>query len=190
MNSNLSEFSRVQPGSTVVDVFPGKGDWTRTFSEIVGPEGRVYAFVPAEVAHLTSGPTGNLNQNVEVVTADMLELPSELDVVWLNLFYHDLHTPLVQARGATADSFNRAVHARLKPGGFYVIVDHVGVGDTSPSLHRIDPAVVRAEVERAGFVLDEESRALANSADPHTAKVFDASIKGKTDRFAYRFRKA
>jgi len=190
MNANISEFARVRAGSTVVDVFPGKGDWTRTFSDVVGREGRVYSFVPTEVAHLTSGPAGSLNANVEVLKADLLELPSSLDVVWLSLFYHDLHTPLMQARGATADSFNRAVHARLKPGGYYVIIDHVGVGDGSPSLHRIDPAVARAEVERAGFVLDEESRALANPADPHTAKVFDAAIKGKTDRFAYRFRKA
>jgi predicted methyltransferase len=42
-------------------------------------------------------------------------------------------------------------------------------------------------VEVAGFVLDAESSALANKNDPHSAKVFDASIKGETDRLAYRF---
>ena len=55
------------------------------------------------------------------------------------------------------------------------------------SLHRIDPKSAREEVEAAGFVLDAESNMLANKDDPHSAKVFDPSIKGETDRFAYRF---
>jgi predicted methyltransferase len=97
----------------------------------------------------------------------------------------------MQARGATAADFNRAVYERLKPGGFYVIVDHAaaagaGTGDAQ-SLHRIDPASAREEVETAGFVLDAESTMLANNDDPHAIKVFDPSIKGQTDRFAYRF---
>jgi predicted methyltransferase len=41
-------------------------------------------------------------------------------------------------------------------------------------------------VETAGFVLDAESTVLANKDDPHSIKVFP-SIKGETDRFAYRF---
>ena len=67
-------------------------------------------------------------ENVEVVSADLLALPERsqsLDVVWLHLFYHDLHTALLQTKGATPPGFNRAVYERLKPGGFYVIVDHV-----------------------------------------------------------------
>jgi predicted methyltransferase len=44
-------------------------------------------------------------------------------------------------------------------------------------------------VEAAGFVLDVESTMLANKDDPHSVKVFDPSIKGETDRFAYRFTK-
>jgi predicted methyltransferase len=111
--------------------------------------------------------------------------------VWLHLFYHDLHTALMQASGATASEFNRVVHERLKPGGFYVIVDHAamtgaGTGDAQ-TLHRIDPASVREEIEAAGFVLDGQSSILANKDDPHSIKVFDPSIKGETDRFAFRF---
>jgi predicted methyltransferase len=113
------------------------------------------------------------------------------DVVWLSLFYHDLHTALLQTRGATAAAFNRAVYERLKPSGFYFIVDHVAAAGTgtghAESLHRIEPAVVCEEVEAAGFVLDSESTVLANQDYPHTIKVFDPSIKGETDRFAYRF---
>ena len=50
--SELIRFARVDAGSTVIDVYPGDGDWTRLFSDIVGPEGRVYSFGPAEVARL------------------------------------------------------------------------------------------------------------------------------------------
>jgi predicted methyltransferase len=136
-------------------------------------------------------------ENVEAVSADLVAMPEATqpaDVLWLHLFYHDLHTALIQDKGATAARFNRSVYERLKPGGFYVIVDHAaaagaGTSDTQ-SLHRIDPASVREEVEAAGFVLDAVSTILANKDDPHSIKVFDPSIKGETDRFAYRFVKA
>ena len=198
----LSQFARVHAGATVMDVWPGGGDWTRLFSDIVGPEGRVYSFVPAELAHFKSDPVGQMRalanapgrENVEVVSADLVALPQSpqsVDVVWMHLFYHDLHTALMQTRGATAAGFNHAVHGWLKPGGVYVIVDHAAAAGTGASLtealHRIDPATVREEVEAAGFVLDAESLVLANADDPHAAKVFDPSIKGQTDRFAYRF---
>ena len=49
--SELIRFAQVDKGSTVIDVYPGNGDWTRLFSDVVGPKGKVYSFVPAEVAH-------------------------------------------------------------------------------------------------------------------------------------------
>ena len=200
--SELIRFARAEAGSTVIDVYPGDGDWTRLFSDVVGPQGRVYSLVPAEVAHFKNDPVGHMRalakepgrENVEAVSADLVAMPEvtqPADVVWLHLFYHDLHTALIQAKGATAADFNRAVFERLKPGGFYVIVDHAAGAGTGTSdtqlLHRIDPASVREEVEAAGFVLDAESMILANKDDPHSVKVFDPSIKGQTDRFAYRF---
>ena len=200
--SELIRFGRVDAGSTVIDVYPGDGDWTRLFSGIVGPEGRVYSFVPAEVADFKNDPVGRMRalakepgrENVEAVSADLVALPEvtqPADLLWLHLFYHDLHTALIKKKGATAADFNRTVYGRLKPGGCYVIVDHAaaagaGTGDAQ-SLHRIDPASVRKEVVAAGFVLDAESTILANKDDQHSIKVFDPSIKGETDRFAYRF---
>ena len=200
--SKLIRFARVGAGATVIDVYPGEGDWTRLFSEVVGPEGRVYSFVPAEVADFKEDPVGAMRalakepgrENVEAVSADLVAMPEvtqPADVVWLHLFYHDLHTALIQARGATAADFNRAVYARLKPGGSYVIVDHAAAAGTGTSdtqaLHRIDPASVREEVEAAGFVLDAQTTLLARKDDAHAIKVFDPAIKGETDRFAYRF---
>ncbi len=158
--------------------------------------------MPAEVAHFKNDPVGRMQtlanepgrENVQAVSADLVAMKHGMqpaDTLWLHLFYHDLHTPLIQARGATAANFNRAVYDRLKPGGSYVIVDHaaaIGSGTSdAQSLHRIEPASVREEVEAAGFVLHGESPMLANKDDPHSVKVFDPSIKGKTDRFVYRF---
>ena len=41
--AELIRFSRVEAAATVIDVYPGEGDWTRLFSDVVGPEGRVYS---------------------------------------------------------------------------------------------------------------------------------------------------
>ena len=139
--SELIRFAGVGAGSTVIDVYPGDGDWTRLFSDIVGPEGRVTSFVPAEVADFKNDPVGLMQtlakepgrENVEAVSANLVAMPEvtqPADVVWLHLFYHDLHTALIQKKGATAADFNRAVYARLKPGGFYVIVDHAAAAGT------------------------------------------------------------
>jgi len=85
------------------------------------------------------------------------------------------------------------VYAALKPGGTYLVLDHVAAAgaaaDVTETLHRIEPATVRREVEAAGFRFEGESTVLANPADPHTAGVFDTSIRGHTDQFIYKFRK-
>jgi predicted methyltransferase len=202
--SELIRFARVETGSTVIDVYPGDGDWTRLFSDVVGPEGRVYSFVPTEIAAVMEDQLGRMQmlakepgrENVEAVSADLVAMPKvtqPADVLWLHLFYHDLHTALIRAKGATAADFNRAVYEGLKPGGSYVIVDHAaaaGAGTSdAQSLHRIDPASAREEVEAAGFVLDAESTMFAKKDDPHSIKVLDRLIKGETDRFAYRLMK-
>ena len=200
--SELIPFARVDAGSTVIDVYPGDGDWTRLFSDVVGSEGRVYSFVPAEVAHFKNDPVGLMRtlakepgrENVDAVSSNLVAMPEATqpaDVLWMHLFYHDLHTALIQDKGATAGAFNRAVYERLKPGGRYVIIDHAAAAGSGTSaarsLHRIDPATVREEVEAAGFVLDAMSPLLANKDDPHSIKVFDPTVKGETDRFIYRF---
>ena len=92
------------------------------------PEGRAYSFVPTEAAQFKNDPVGRMRalakepgrENVEVISADLVAMPQATrpaDVLWLHLFYHDLHTALMQAKGATAAQFNRAVYERLKSGG-------------------------------------------------------------------------
>jgi predicted methyltransferase len=94
------------------------------------------------------------------------ELASErLDLVTLMFNYHDLgHL------GVDRAAMNRAVFGALKPGGLYVIADHSGRPGTgiseSGTLHRIEEAFLRQEVESAGFRLLEEGNFLRNPNDP------------------------
>jgi predicted methyltransferase len=88
-----------------------------------------------------------------------------LDLVTLMFNYHDLgHMGIDRAQ------MNKAVYAALKPGGMYVIADHSGRPGTgiseSGTLHRIEEAFLRKEVETAGFKLVAEGDFMRNSADP------------------------
>ena len=89
--------------------------------------------------------------------------------------------------------FNRAVYRALKPGGVFVVVDHAarpgsGMRDTD-TLHRIDPETVRRQVQAAGFVYLGSYDGLRNRADTRRLTVFDPKIRGRTDQFAFKFRK-
>jgi predicted methyltransferase len=88
-----------------------------------------------------------------------------LDLVTLMFNYHDLGWI-----GVDRAQMNRAVFAALKPGGIYVIADHAGRPGTgileSGTLHRIEEAFLRKEVEAAGFRLAAEGSFLRNPNDP------------------------
>jgi len=202
--AELLAFSKVKAGDAVVDVVPGRGYWTRIFSTIVGPKGKVYAYVPAELAGLKSDPVALAKAitleaghgNVEETSLPLAQqrppsVDSTIDVVWTFENYHDFHDSFM--KGADVGAFNLAVFNMLKPGGYYLVGDHAAAAGSklknTEDLHRIDPEEVRAEVEKAGFVFDGEIKVLANPEDDHTLKVFDPAIRGKTDRFVFRFRK-
>ena len=194
--ADVLAFSGVRPGWHVVDFLPGQGYWTRIFTGVVGPTGHVYAVWPsaagdrakATVDALNGRKLGNVTAAVDpgLITAD-----KPVDLVWTVENYHDLPN---DGRGEPAlNAFNAAVFKALKPGGTYVVIDHVapagsGLTDTG-TLHRIDPAIVKKQVLAAGFTFVGESKALANPKDDHTLKVFDPAIRGHTDQFAYKFRK-
>lgn len=199
--AEMMAFAGVRPGYAVADFWPGGGYFTRVLSRTVGPQGRVYAIAPAETQARGQRVTDALNKlgadpatpNVKAAFAPAARFaaPEPLDVVWTAQNYHDLHEAFMGPADVAA--FNRAVFAALKPGGAFVIVDHVAAPGAPMAqaleLHRIDPEVVKREVTAAGFVFEGESQTLRNLADPRTANVFDPSIRGKTDQFAYRFRK-
>jgi len=117
-------------------------------------------------------------------------IAGKLYMFWTAQIYHDLHN------SQTPDQvigFNKAVFAALKPGGVYIVSDHAAVDGSGLSatktLHRIDPAVIKAEVTAAGYSFDGQSPALRNADDPKTAIILDPAIRGKTDQIVCRFRK-
>jgi predicted methyltransferase len=195
-------FAGVAPGEQIAELLPGGGYFTRIMSKAVGANGHIYALVPApradapanapdfaaRVKALAADPA---YANVSVVVEPFAELktPVPVDLVWTSQNYHDLHN----LPGLDVAVFNQMVFAALKPGGTYLILDHAtepgaGVSQTS-TLHRIDPQTVKREVLAAGFVYDGQSDVLRNPQDPHTAKVFDPAIRGKTDQFILKFKK-
>lgn len=194
-------FAEVRPGQKVLELVPGTGYWTRVFSAIVGSKGHVYTVWPDEMAKFSTKSLANWRElvatphyaNVSLLQqpAAQLSVPVPVDLVFTSQNYHDYHDPFMGP--VDMRKFDKQVYDALKPGGLFVVIDHVapagsGIADTN-TLHRIDPAVVKREVEAAGFVLDGQSNALRNPDDPHTVKVFDKSIRGHTDQFIYRFRK-
>lgn len=196
--AELIAFAGVEPGDVVVDFMPGAGYFTRLFSNVAGPEGKVYAWVPkgvedkfnmGEEAAAAVAGRANAERLIEPLTGPVSF--SNADIVWTSQNYHDLHTALFG--GADVAAFNKLVFDSLKPGGVFIVVDHVAASgsgvEAAEALHRIDPAIVKAEVEAAGFVFEGESAVLANPADTHDILVFDEKIRGKTDQFAYKFRK-
>jgi predicted methyltransferase len=192
-------FAQVQPGAKVVDLIPGGGYWTGLFSAAVGLDGHVYAVWPAEYVKVDGDEVKPYREmaakyaNVSILEqpAAQLTTPEKVDLVFTAQNYHDYPDKFM---GPTDPAvLNKAVFAALKPGGIYLIVDHVaqagsGVRDTD-TLHRIDPATVKAQVTAAGFQFVGESPLLASPVDDHTKKVFDPSVQGHTDQFIYKFRK-
>ncbi|MGR6330489.1 class I SAM-dependent methyltransferase [Sphingomonas sp. XXL09] len=190
-------FSGAKPGDTVIDYLPGSGYWTRIFSGVVGPKGKVLAYWPAAAAARAEKSVtalkarGLANVTVEVQPTNLPTASQPVDLFWTVQNYHDI--PNAGAGEPVLRAFDTAVFKLLKKGGTYVIIDHAdaagtGLADTRTK-HRIEPALVRRQVESVGFRFVGESKVLANPADDHSKPVFDPSIRGHTDQFVYKFRK-
>lgn len=193
----------LKPGMDVADVMTGTGYWADILAEAVGPDGSVTALEPEEFygdergkAVIADLIARNPNLVFTRYPFKQLELPGDVfDAAIIHLSYHDLYWESEQYKIPRSDPavFVAALFKATRPGGRLLVIDHVGrEGDTREvvdKLHRIDPAVVRADFETAGFVLERESDHLANPADDHTVLVFDPAVRGKTDRFVMVFRK-
>jgi len=108
----------------------------------------------------------------------------KLDLVTLMFNYHDLGFLNVDRA-----AMNKAVFKALKPGGFYVIADHSGRPGTgiseSGTLHRIEEAFLRKEVEAAGFKFAGEGNFLRNPNDPRDKNTPDPPMP--KDEFFLKF---
>ncbi len=197
--AELLALGEVKPGQKVADFMMGGGYFTRILSPTVGPKGHVYAYQSAEFIKFRAAYGTEQSsvvadyKNVTPLTAPLsaVGLPDGLDLVLTVQNYHDLH--LKAFPPGTADAVNQQVFKALKPGGIYLVADHAAAAGApatvADTLHRIDEAIVKKEVEAAGFKLVAEDKMLANPDDPHTANVFQPAVRGKTDQFVLKFRK-
>ncbi|MBZ9647385.1 methyltransferase domain-containing protein [Sphingobium sp. 3R8] len=197
-------FLGLKRGMKAADIMTGSGYWAEIMADAVGPTGKVTAFEPNQF--YTQPEEQKKWQALVARRPDVqwVRYPFEafsapadsFDFTIINLSYHDLYWQSEKYGIPRTDpaAFVKRLYAATKPGGIVGIVDHVGAaGDTRAivdKVHRIDPAVVKADFIAAGFTLEADSPLLANAADDHAKLVFDPAVRGKTDRFLFRFRKA
>lgn len=196
-------FFGIKPGMTVLDMFSGGGYYTEILSYLVGTKGWVVAhnnppYLLFAKPELEARYTSARLPNVERLTAEnnQLKLPANrFDAVLMTDAYHDIYF-VDEARGwARIDGpkLLAQIYQSMKPGAVLGVVDHVAPpgspAEVGGTLHRIDPARLKQEIQAAGFVLEAESDVLRNPADDGTKSIFDPAVKGHTDQVVLRFRK-
>ena len=195
----LIALAGIKPGDKVLDLIPGSGYWTRIFSKIIGPEGKVYAVWPQAYARFAMGNVADMrklsadkyygNIVTQVQPTTQLTAPEPLDVIWTSQNFHD-YPDEYMGKGDPAE-LARDAFKLLKSGGTFMVIDHMakpgrGLADTE-ALHRIDPASVGQIAQSVGFKFAGESKVLNNPNDPLDIPVFDPKIRGHTSQFAYKF---
>lgn len=183
----LLEFAQLRPGMNVLDVSAGDGYTTQLVALAVGAGGNVWAQTPKVRDGLRKRLDAHPQANIHLIVRPFEDpYPADaprVDVITFILNYHDVvNAPVDRA------VMDRHLYEALKPGGHLVLVDHsakpgTGLRDTN-TLHRIDESVVLAELQHAGFVLEERSPFLENKADPREQPFWE--MKVPTDRFALR----
>ena len=193
--------SLIKPGARVMDVMAGQGYYTELLARHVGPKGRVIAIEP--VNYMEDPKTAEAwaalqkrNRNVDLVVGAPGDaaMPDKLDAAFYHLTYHDLYWQSEKFKypRTDVDAYNAGLFAALKPGGVVLIIDHYGVPGMdsraqADKTHRIDADVVKADMARAGFRFAGSVPILEMAGDDPAKLVFDPSLRGKTNRFYYRF---
>jgi predicted methyltransferase len=197
-------FMGLKKGDRVLDYFTGTGYYADIAARAVGPGGHVVgwnsaAFARREPVVKALADIRARNPNTAFYSSPSTAIafaPNGFDFALLHLVYHDAYwesarfgLPRIDPNTVTA-----ALFQATKPGGTVAVIDHIATPgrETRAEVeanHRIDPATVRADFERAGFEFVGSSELLRNPEDDHSKNVFDPSIRGRTDRFVYRFRR-
>lgn len=197
-------FLGVERGMDVLDLFSGGGYYTEILSQVVGKDGHVVshsneAYLNFVGEEFTLRHAEGRLPNVDVLMAENNELQlneSEFDAILLVLSFHDTYFANPNSGWDKIDvpKLLAELHKGLKEDGFVGIVDHYAEAgsprETGGTLHRIDPQIVIAEMKAAGFVCVDKSDLLRNLNDDYSSNVFGPEVRGKTDRFILRFKKA
>ena len=189
----LLAFTGVRPGMRVLDMGAGGGYSTELLARAVGSSGTVYAqdsqaVSPRATERFDERAKTSAMRNVVRVLRDYDDpVPPgvrDLDLITFFFAYHD--TAFMSVDRAR---MNRGLFEALKPGGVLVIADHsaqAGAGiSVAKSLHRIEEATLRREIEAAGFRLAAEADFLRHREDPRDSIVFRPKVP--VDEFVLKF---
>jgi predicted methyltransferase len=188
-------FAGLRPGMKVLDMGAGAGYSTELAARAVGPTGVVYGQNPPDfsdrgkAAFAARLATPAMKNAVSLAQPFDDPVPADvhdLDAITFLFFYHD--TTYMSVDRAQMD---RKLFAALKPGGVLVIADHAAKAgadiSVGKSLHRIDEAVLRREVEAAGFKLVAEGAFWRHPDD--TRDFTTQRPTAPVDEFALKFQK-
>jgi len=189
------QFAGIKTGQTVLEVIAAGGWFTEVLSAAVGPTGKVYAQNPG---FFTSRPgfaeaekaRNDRLKNVTPVHGDLPDasVTGKPDVALTALNLHDIYNSQGEA---AAVALCKGVYDSLKPGGTFIVIDHVGIaGQDNAQFHRIQIQQARDVLTKAGFKIEAESDLLKNPKDDHTKGVRDPSVAGHTDQFLIRAKKS
>lgn len=193
----VMEFFGIGPGMKVLEILSSGGYYTEVLSHRVGDTGKVYAQNNKFILEVLNGRfakefavrTANdrLNNVIHYQTEfNDIGLKKQIDVVTIVLNYHDFYSNISKENRI---NILKDLKATLKPGGVLGVIDmESGTKVHNKDLHRIHHQDVRDEFKEAGFVLDAEAHFLKNANDDYSKMVFDPSVRGKTDRFVFRFK--
>lgn len=196
-------FLGLKRGMHVLDLFGGNRYWAEIMAPVVGPKGSDVVWEPTQFykpdAKAAFEAFAASHPNVSIVVSPF-EAPklarNSADFVILNENYHDTYwqNPKLGIPRMDPAAFLKAVYSAMKPGATIGVIDHVANANddtraTVEKYHRIDPNVVKADFKKAGFLFVGSSDLLRNPADDHSLLVFNPAIRGKTDRFIFKFRK-
>lgn len=201
--AQMLDFLGLEAGMDVLDIAGANLYWAEIMAPVVGDTGSIVIWSPSEFLS-DEARAGfaqfRANQPRVVMINSEFETPligtNRYDFLLINLDYHDAYW---ESERFGIDRMEPRVWAKrlydaLRPGGVMGLADHRAKAGAEPrasveAAHRIDPAVVRADMEAVGFVFEADSELLANPDDDNEINVFNPEIRGKTDRFLMRFRK-
>lgn len=198
--AEMIDFLGIRPHMQVLDVLSGGGYYTEVFHRYLKDGGHVVMFnappylnyAKDELAErFGDGRMRDIEQYV-VEVADMDFEDERFDAIFFGLGFHDLYYVSNAWPAIDRAKFLQELYDSLKPGGVFGMSDHRAASGADPEqsgqvLHRIDPAAVKLEMEKAGFKLVAESNFIARDGDDYALSIFNPQVRGKTDRFALKF---
>lgn len=197
-------FFEIKPGMRVLDLFSGGGYYTEIVSRIVGENGRVIsqnnqAYMDYVKDEVTTRYADNRLANVELIVTegnDIALAPKSIDATLAILTWHDFYYSEEQFNWPDVDEAGliSKLCMAMKPGAVLGIIDHIAAADVDAEtagkdLHRVDPQRVKDDFADSCFELEAEIMILRNPQDDVSKVAMDPAVRGKTDRFVYKFRR-